>query len=90
MNEAIVVALQKSQDAHCPKKKREEKISQHTRSLMQERRELRSSEHATREDLSEKNKQVSNAIRRDVRNHRSKIIKERGEQKYESVTQKSW
>lgn len=76
INDKIVTALLESQNRCCPKTKREDKLSQATRQLMQERRDMRSENLTTTEELRQVNKPVSKAIRKDIRTYNKKEIKQ--------------
>lgn len=67
LNENITNALLESQNRYCPKTQREEKLSKFTKRLMDKRRAMRSEQLTTVDELRDINKQISKAIRRDLR-----------------------
>lgn len=69
LNREITEALKQGQDSFCPKSKKEEKISQITKNLILERNQMKTFKHITSTEMREKNKEISKAIRRDIRNY---------------------
>lgn len=74
LNDQITDAMLESQRRYCPRLKREEKLSQATEQLMEERRAMRSDETTTTEQLKEINRLISKAIRRDIRSYNQRQI----------------
>ncbi|XP_045460954.1 uncharacterized protein LOC123671253 [Harmonia axyridis] len=67
LNETITTALIESQNIYCPRTKKESKLSEATMRKMKERRDMKSEEMTTAEELRQINREVSKAIRRDIR-----------------------
>ena len=67
LNDILTSAVIESQNKYCPKTQKDKKLSQNTRQMIQERRDLRSKGIVANNELKEANKKVAKAIRRDIR-----------------------
>lgn len=76
LNETIITALTKSRNRHCPTTHTQSKLSADTERLMQQRRTMRKEPHTTLDDLGKMNKEISRAIRRDIRTFNQKQIEQ--------------
>lgn len=76
LNETITTALLESQNGYCPTTKKQSKLSEATMRKMKQRRDMRSEELTTAEELRQINKEVSKAIRRDIRTHNQNQIEQ--------------
>lgn len=67
LNLKITEAITKSQQKHCPKNSKEERLSTQTKQLMKERREMKGNKNTSNHELREINKNISKSIRQDIR-----------------------
>lgn len=76
LNEAITTAILESQNGYCPTTKKQSKLSEATMRKMKQRRDMRSEELTTAEELRQMNREVSKAIRRDIRKYNQNQIEQ--------------
>lgn len=76
LNEAITTAILESQNRYCPTTKKNSKLSEATMRKMKQRRDMRSEELTTDEELRQINREVSRAIRSDIRTYNQNQIEQ--------------